>query len=269
MDDSRVLLAGSRLPAHEVERLLRAVTGASRTALLGGMAVGRDQKVRFRRLTVRRLAGEPLQYLEGTAAFGPIEVRVDPRVLIPRPETEQLWDLAMGMLPAGPCTVVDLGTGSGCLALAVKHRRPDVRVAAADISAAALEVACLNARRLGLEVDLCHGDGLAALDPALRGRVEMILTNPPYIAESEWEELPSEVRDHEPRSALVMGDGLDMYRRLAAEAAHWLSPDGVLAAEIGEAQGEAVISIFAKAGWESEISQDLSGRDRFLTARSG
>lgn len=268
MDDRRARTAGPGIPGHEAARLWQAATGVSRSAwTAGGVEPNRRQRELFGELCERRRAGEPLQYIEGTAAFGPIEVRVDPRVFIPRPETEQLWERAMGMLPARPCTVVDLGAGSGCLALAVKNGRPDIRVAAADISAGALEVARLNAARLGLEVEFCRGDRLAALDPALRGGVYMILTNPPYIAESDWEGLPSEVRDHEPKTALVMGDGLDMYRYLAAEAAPWLAPDGVLAAEIGEGQGREIERLFADAGWEAAVDRDLAGRDRFLTAR--
>ena len=263
---SRLLTVAPGIPGHEAERLLRAVTGLPRAAA-GRAELDQAQRELFSELCERRRAGAPLQYLEGTAAFGPIEVRVDPRVFIPRPETEQLWERAVGMLPARPCTVVDLGAGSGCLALAVKHERPDVRVVASDISAAALEVARANAARLGLEVEFRLGDGLAALDPALRGGVDMILTNPPYIAESEWAHLPPEVRDHEPKTALVMGDGLDMYRRLAAEAGPWLSPGGVLAAEIGESQGREAAALFTAAGWGAAVDRDLAGRDRFLTAR--
>lgn len=265
---TRELVSESGLAAHEAERLLRLVTGADRSAVVGGMPVDGAQVLRFRELIARRKAGEPLQYLEGTVQFGPIELEVDGRVLIPRPETEQLWDRAMSLLPGGACTVVDLGTGSGCLALAIKHQRQDVHVVATDISRKALDLARSNAGRLKLDVEFRHGDGLAALDPSMQGAVRVIVTNPPYVAEADWPDLPSDVRDHEPRSALVMGDGLDMYRRLASEAPSWLEATGVLLAEIGELQANEVTRLFGTNGWEARVEQDWAGRDRFLVARA-
>lgn len=264
---SRELVSESGLAAHEAERLLQLVTGADRSAVVGGIPVDDARLLRFRELVSRRRAGEPLQYLEGTVQFGPIELEVDGRVLIPRPETEQLWDRAMALLPGRACTVVDVGTGSGCLALAIKHRRQDIRVVATDISRDALELARSNARRLALDVEFRHGDGLAALDPSMQGAVRMIVTNPPYIAEADWPDLPSDVRDHEPRSALVMGDGLDMYRHLAEGASSWLQATGVLVTEIGEFQGSEVRRLFRSRGWEASVEQDWTGRDRFLVAR--
>ena len=231
------------------------------------MLIDRRSADEFQQLVGRRLAGEPLQYLEGTVQFGPVELEVDSRVLIPRPETEQLWERAVALLPRRPCTVVDIGTGSGCLALAVKHVRPDIHVVASDISLDALEVARSNARRLKLDVDFRHGDGLAALHPSIRGSVRLIVTNPPYVAEADWGDLPPDVRDHEPKVALVMGDGLDMYRRLVSEASPWLEAAGVLIAEIGESHGGEVTRLFRSNGWEAEGGARLDGRDRFLVAR--
>ena len=264
---SRELVSESGLAAHEVERLLQLVTGADRSAVVGGIPVDDAGLLRFRELVSRRRAGEPLQYLEGTVQFGPIELEVDGRVLIPRPETEQLWERAMALLPGRACTVVDVGTGSGCLALAIKHERRDVHVVASDVSSDALDLARNNARRLKLDVEFRHGDGLAALDPSMRGAVRVIVTNPPYVAEADWADLPSDVRDHEPRSALVMGDGLDMYRHLAAGASSWLEAAGVLVTEIGDLQGREVTRIFRSSGWEASVEQDWTGRDRFLVAR--
>lgn len=251
---------------HEAERLLRLVTGAPRSAVVGGMPVDKAGALRFGRLVARRKAGEPLQYLEGTVQFGPIELEVDRRVLIPRPETEQLWERVMALLPGQPCRVVDIGTGSGCLALAIKHERPDIHVVATDISSDALDLARSNAGRLTLEVDFRNGDGLAALDPSMRGSVSVIVTNPPYVAEADWPDLPTDVRDHEPRSALVMGDGLEMYRHLASGGFSWLTPTGVLVAEIGELQGRDVTRLFHGGGWEATVERDWTGRDRFLLA---
>ena len=267
MEVSRGLIRACGLPEHEAERLLCLVTGAGRSALVGGMRVDEGRALRFERLVARRKAGEPLQYLEGTVQFGPIELEVDSRVLIPRPETEQLWERALALLPRQPCTVVDVGTGSGCLALAVKHVRPDIHVIATDISSKALQLARANAERLTLHVDFCKGDGLAALGTSIRGSVTMILTNPPYVAEAEWPDLPTDVRDHEPKSALVMRDGLEMYRHLASEASGWLAPSGVLVAEIGELQGARVTRLFHANGWEATVERDWTGRDRFLVAK--
>ena len=264
---SRVLLARSGLVPHEAERLLGSVTGANRTAVIGGLEVDANQAVRFAKLVERRKAGEPLQYLEGSVQFGPVELQVDRRVLIPRPETEQLWERVMGLLPEHPCTVVDMGTGSGCLALAIKHERPDTNVVATDISPAALEVARKNSIRLGLEVDFREGDRLAALDKSIRGGVAMLVTNPPYVPERDWPGLPREVREYEPKIALAIGDGLDMYRYIAAEASAWLRPGGAVMAEIGECQGKEVARIFRGNGWEATIGRDWTGRDRFLAAR--
>ncbi len=269
MSDSLDMINRCGLVPHEADRLLRTVTRASRVELLGGLRVTECQATRFSRLVERRLAGEPLQYLEGSVPFGPIELEVDQRVFIPRPETEQLWERAMELLPAGRGTVVDLGTGSGCLALAIKYARPDMRVVATDISPLALAAARSNAARAGLEVEFREGDGLAALECSLIGAVAMIVTNPPYISEADWPGLPSEVRDHEPRTALVMGDGLAMYRHLASEGRRWLAPAGVLVAEIGETQGDRLSVLFGEQGWDSEVHRDWTGRDRFLVAYPG
>lgn len=266
---SRELLRRSQLPAHEAERLLGTVTGASRSDIVGGLAVDGRSAARFHLLARRRLEGEPLQYLEGTVQFGPIGLEIDGRVLIPRPETEQLWERAMNLLPAEAATVVDLGTGSGCLALAIKHERPDVMVVATDISAEALEVARRNAALLDLEVEFRHGDRLGALEPSLAGDIAMIVTNPPYVSEEEWAALPLDVRNHEPRVALAIGDGLEMYRYLAAEASDWLALGGVLVSEIGDRQGKPVKRLFDKHGWEARVSTDWTERDRFLIARMG
>lgn len=263
------LLRRSPIPVHETERLIRAVTGAARSEVAGGLRLDGESAATLEVLIRRRAAGEPLQYLEGTVQFGPIEISVDRRVLIPRPETEQLWDRAMRLLPGGPAVVVDIGTGSGCLALAIKHRRPEVTVVATDISSEALAMARQNAARLELEVEFRQGDGLAALDPSPAATVDMIVTNPPYISEDGWTTLPPEVRDHEPRVALVAGDGLDMYRGFAAEAAAWLTPRGMLVAEIGALQGMEITRLFKANGWEALIERDWTGRDRFLIARAG
>lgn len=263
---TRDLLIRSALPRHEAERLLGLVTGLTRPEVIAGITLNPEQHARFEALAARRLAGEPLQYLEGTAAFGPLEVVVDRRVLVPRPETEQLWERAMVLVePVEAPLVVDLGTGSGCLALATKHARPDARVIATDVASDAASLAAENARRLGLDIDVRVGNLFSALPADAEGAIDLLITNPPYVAESAWPALPVDVRNYEPRTALVAGDdGLDVIRVIAANAGGWLAPAGWLVLEIGEDQGAAVLGLFA--GWRARLEQDLAGRDRFLIA---
>ena len=264
---SKLLIGSCGLPTHEVVRLLAAITGRPRAELLSGMVVDRPTVNMFYRLMEQRSAGMPLQYLEGTVQFGLLELLVDHRVLIPRPETEQLWEKALELVPDGACTVVDMGTGSGCLAIGIAHRRPAARVIATDISSDALDLARLNAALLQVEAEFCLGDRLDALHPSLRGDVDLIVTNPPYVSDSEWLKLPLEVRDYEPRLALAAGDGLHIFRCLASEAPSWLAPDGVLVAEIGDRQGAKIRWAFRDPPWEASVLPDLTGRDRFLIAR--
>jgi release factor glutamine methyltransferase len=261
---------GRSLPPHEMERLAMTATGRSRAALLADPVTDGEERARLGALVERRLAGEPLQYLEGRIPFGPVELQVDRRALIPRPETEQLWELAVDLLGrAGPGTpLVDVGTGSGALALALKHAFPSAPVYGTDLSADALALARENAAANGLQVVFLQGDLLDPLPAALRGRVELIVSNPPYVPEAEWAALPGEIRLHEPREALVAGpEGTEVLSRLAAEAYWWLGVGGWLVCEIGETQGEAVLGLFG--AYEREVRPDLAGRPRFLVARKG
>ena len=265
---TRDLLAAAGLPRHESERLLQLVTGGRRVDVLDESGLVAPDRARFIALVERRAAGEPLQYLEGFAAFGPIEVAVDGRVLIPRPETEQLWERAIAALPDRPARVLDLCTGSGCLALAVKHARPEDDVVGTDASPEALDVAQSNAERLGLAVEFVEGDLFGALATRWSATFDLIISNPPYVSEREWESLPAEIRDHEPRAALLGGnDGLSFHRRIASGAPGWLAPGGALVLEIGDRQGPDVLEILRVAGWAAELDVDLAGRDRFVVAR--
>lgn len=239
--------AFSRLPPHEQRRL---------------RALGRPD---IESLAARRLAGEPLQYLEGTAAFADFDVVVDSRVLVPRPETEGLFELASRWV-RDPRVIVDLGTGSGVLAIALARRFPDAEVHATDLSAEALEVARSNADLLGVEIRFHLGDLFAAVPERLAGRVDLMVSNPPYVAESEWDFLPADVR-REPRSALVAGPlGTEVLGRIAAGSRAWLAAEGVLVCEIGEEQSAELIPIFAPLG-RVEIHPDLAGRARYLLVR--
>ncbi len=263
------MIGTDRLPAHELNRLTALVTGRPPPA--AGTTLDPDQQTRLDRLVARRLAGEPLQYLEGTAAFGPIELAVDRRALIPRPETELLFEQAVAALgEAGPGTViVDLCTGSGALALALKHRFPSARVYGTDLSASALELARENSARLGLEVTFLRGDLFEALPDELAERIDLLVANPPYVAAHEVADLPDDVRLHEPHQALVAGErGTEVLAGIAEEAPWWLAVGGWLFCEIGEKQGEVARRLFG-AWLDTDLRPDLTGRDRILVARKG
>lgn len=259
------------MPPHEAERLLAVATGRSRHELLVDGEVSSAEEERYRDLVEKRLAGVPLQHLEGMAQFGPIEIRSDNRALVPRPETERLWEEAVTALgEAGPGTViVDLCTGSGNLALALKHAFPSAQVYATDLSPDALALAAENATNLALEVTFLEGDLFDPLPKELYERVDLLVANPPYVAESEFERLPVDVRDHDPRQALVAGPvGDEVMARIAADAYWWMGTGGWLFCEIGETQSERALELFG-AYLDVEIRPDLAGRPRILVGRKG
>jgi release factor glutamine methyltransferase len=228
------------------------------------MSDGRD----VAELVRRRLAGEPLQYVLGTAAFRRLELRVGPGVFIPRPETELVAERAMTRLPQGG-TLVDLCTGSGAIALSVAHERPDTRVVASELSPAAARWATDNQRALGLRVDLYEGDLFEPLPSELRGAVGVVVSNPPYIDEGERSSLARDVVDHEPEVALFAPDaGTSVIEKIVAGAPDWLRPGGWLVLEIGETHGEAVRELLASGGFgDVSIVPDLAGRDRIAEGR--
>jgi release factor glutamine methyltransferase len=222
----------------------------------------------------RRQAGEPLQYVLGAWGFRGLDLYVDRRVLIPRPETEQVVEVALDLARdrPRPIVVADLGTGSGAIALALAAELPitGVEVWATDISAEALDVARANLAglgRRGANVRLAQGSWFEALPPELRGRLDLAATNPPYVAEGD--QLDSAVRDWEPLGALLAGpDGLDDLRAIVAAAPGWLAPGAALVAEIGATQRAAATELATRAGLVGvEVRQDLTGRDRILVAR--
>ena len=261
-----ILNAVDDLPRHEVERLLTKATGRSRTDLLLGVTLDGSGTAAFETLLARRRAGEPLQYLEEQIPFGPVGISVDPRVLIPRPETEQLFDLATHRISA-PMVIVDLCTGSGNLALALKHTFPAAVVYATDISADAAAVAEQNAREAGLDVTVLAGDLFDPVPEHLQGRVDLVVANPPYLAAHELADLPVEVRDHEPTVALVAGpNGDEVLAAIASEALRWLAPGGTIICEISEFHGEEMADLFS--AFDGEIHQDLAGKDRFIVGTS-
>lgn len=267
---------GVEAPRRQAEWLLAHVLGVPRLQLYLGFdrPLADADADRLRGLVVRRGRREPLQHLLGTAHFCGLELEVTPDVLIPRPETELLAERAWSALQAreaagGLPRALDLGTGSGCLALALTKHTARTEILALDVSPAALAVARRNAERLGLtaRVKFIESDGLAALPAG--AAFDLLVSNPPYIPAAEIAALEPEVRDHDPRLALDGGpDGLTWYRRLAVEAPAHLTATGELMAEFGDGQAPALGEIFRAAGWpEPEIVNDLTGRARFLVAR--
>jgi release factor glutamine methyltransferase len=224
----------------------------------------------IRAMVRRRGRREPLAYVLGTAAFGDLELHVDARVLVPRPETEQLAALVQDELEAPPRSILDLGTGSGALALALARMYPEARATGVDASEDALEVARANAERSGLggRVVLRRSDWYGALGP--RERFDLVVANPPYLTEEEWAAAPPEVRDFEPKAALVAGDGgcADLLAVIAGAPAR-LEPGGRLFLETGIAQHPRLLAACAAAGLAGARSEnDWAGRPRFVAARA-
>ncbi len=219
----------------------------------------------LRGLVKRRVAGEPLQYVTGEAEFCGLKLAVDRRVLIPRPETELLVEVVAARKPA---TVVDVGTGSGCIALALAQRLPAMEVTAVDVSPDALAVATANASRCDFKnfTRLLQSDLLSIFPDGFT--VDAIVSNPPYIASGELAQLPREVKDFEPAQALFAGvDGLEVIRRLVLEAKRFLSPNGFMALEIGAGQCAAVTKLFESAGYKvAQVEKDLQGHERVIVA---
>jgi release factor glutamine methyltransferase len=243
---------------------------------------------RLTALVARRAAGEPLQYVLGSWSFRGLDLMVDRRVLIPRPETEQVVEVALdeaqrrglrrvtrrpALVDDRPtANVADLGTGSGAIALALEAELPDVLVWATDVSADALDVARANiAGCAAARVRTSVGSWFDALPPELRGRFELIVSNPPYISEGEVVDLPEEVVAFEPRAALVSGaTGCEALEYLLDHGREWLVANGVLVCEIAPHQSDAMVEHARNVGYvDAFVQPDLAGRARVLVARAG
>lgn len=259
---------GLRTPRLDAEVLLAHVLGCDRVKLYThfDQPLKKEELGAYRELIKRRLGGEPVAYLVGRQEFWSLPFAVDPRVLIPRPETEGVVEAALELLAGRPSPkVADVGTGSGAIAVAIAHERPDARVVAIDRSPEALAVAKDNAANNGATVELLEGDLLAPLEG--RGPFDLIASNPPYIADRDFSSLPPEVRC-EPRLALTSGpEGLEAIRRLAAGAPPLLADGGALVLEIGAGQAEAVRALLGEHFSSVEVRRDLAGIGRVAIAR--
>jgi release factor glutamine methyltransferase len=263
-DSTAALAPSSGTPRLDAEVLLAHVLGVDRTRLVLDHRSQLDSEIQrhFDRLMGRRAAGEPVAYLIGRRPFRALELFVDRRVLIPRPETEGLVEAAVAELPLG-ASVLDVGTGSGAIALALATERPDLRVRGVDVSPDAVAVAQRNASNLNLDLSFTVADLLEGEDG-----VDAVIANLPYVEADAT--LPVDVAAFEPSLALYAGEqGLDLFRRLAAQLAAREWPSRVLL-EIGESQGAAVCALLHEAGFGAvEVRQDLSGRDRVVLGRRG
>ena len=219
-------------------------------------------------LAERRVSGEPLQYLTGIAGFRRLELSVGPGVFVPRPETEVIVEHIIHRLPQAG-TVVDLGTGSGAIALAVADERPDARVLATESSSDALAWAIRNKEKLGSSVEFLHGDLFDPLPESVRGSIDVVVSNPPYIADNERTALPTDVVDYEPHVALFSGvDGTTIIERIAPGATEWLARGGWLLIEISPHLQTVVPNLLRSHGFEEiTLHPDLAERPRVVEAR--
>ena len=262
-------------PKMDAKWILEEVTGAEGadfSAALDGLATQRGV-TKLDAMVARRVKGEPIQYVLGRWAFRTLDLMVDHRVLIPRPETEMVAGLALDELdrlrPSGGGTVVDLGTGSGAIGLSIAAERSVSRVLLTDQSADAVAVARANLSGLGLagrSVEIVEGSWFAAVPERFLGECDVIVTNPPYVATTE--ELPASVTDWEPSAALLSGtSGLDDLRHIVSNAAPWLRPQGALVMEMGQGQTSAVAEFAHEHGFSTTIHDDHAGIDRAVVAR--
>jgi release factor glutamine methyltransferase len=212
-----------------------------------------------------RATGKPLQHVTGDQQFLDLTFAVAPGVFVPRPETEVVTLAALEVLEgrANPI-VVDVGTGTGALAITIARRWPDATVIATDVSPDAVELARSNAERLAVDVDVRLGDLLDPVPAGVRGSVDLIVSNPPYVTESEYESLSRDVLA-DPRIALV--GGTELHARLVDVATEWLAPGGWLVVEIGATQGDEVRAMFERTLTDVEVLPDLAGRDRVVRGR--
>jgi release factor glutamine methyltransferase len=274
---ARLRAAGIDRERHSAGLLLRNVMGVDRTHLLtrSEQEVDDSHYRSYLALIERRAAGEPVQYLTGCQEFYGLEFTVTPDVLIPRPETEFLVERVITIIDESRLDsplIVDVGTGSGCVAVTLAFQLPRARLIATDASRAALNVALENAARHGVgdRIEFWEGDLLTPLDGrGFENAVDVLASNPPYVEEASRESLQREVRDWEPHEALFGGaDGLSFYRRLLADGWKYLRPGGHLVVEIGYGQLDSITESIAASSWKLvDVTRDLQDIPRTLTMR--
>jgi release factor glutamine methyltransferase len=286
--DAKARLGSATEARWLVEQALGGRTGVMAQARSGIQATP-EQVAAVAAMIERRLGGEPLQYVLGMWAFRTLELAVDPRVLIPRPETEVVVGHALDEIrraidespPTDRIVAVDLGTGSGAIALSIAVEAPEIvgdrelDLWATDLDVGSLELASHNAERVAenhegsARVNLVHGSWFEALPSELAGKITLVVANPPYVSESEWKDLDPSVRDHEPREALVAGPlGTEMIDKLLEEAPRWLAPGGALVLEIAPHQAEDAALRAIVSGFDAVVvRQDFAERSRALVAR--
>jgi release factor glutamine methyltransferase len=262
---------GSPSPRLDAELLLAHALDVTRVELYThhDRPLTEDELAAIRELIRRRARREPVAYITGSKGFRTIELQVDDRVLVPRPETELLVERSLALLQGvEEPRVLDVGTGSGAIALSVAAELPGARVTAVDVSPGALSVARANAERLGLEVEFVEGD---LLDGVAGRTFDAVLSNPPYIAEPHLGLSDPEVREFEPRLATVSGpDGFEIYRRLLAPARDLLEPRGVVVVECGDGQAPWIASELEGLGYRDvAVHRDLAEIERVVEGRLG
>jgi len=260
---------GVESPRETAEVLLQRVLETDRAGLYSrSEGLSSAEAKSFGRALCRRCTGEPVQHVTGRQQFRRLELEVRPGVFVPRPETETLAEIGLTAVDdVRDPVVVDVGTGTGAVALSIKDERSGASVWAIDISPLARDLARRNADRLGLDVTVVQGDLLGPLPGDLVGTVDLIVSNPPYVAPDVYDSLPVEVRA-DPELALL--GGTDVHRRLVEDSPRWLRPGGALVVEIGDDQGEEVTAMFVGGGFqEVRVLPDLAGRDRVVTGRRG
>jgi release factor glutamine methyltransferase len=265
---AKALASVSDSPLLDAELLLAHALGESRAALLAARSQPCDESP-FDELLQRRLNHEPVAYILGEWEFFGQPLKIRAPMLVPRPETEHLVEVALDHLKGreeAAVRVLDLCTGSGCVALALASQLPQAEITAVDILPAAVALAAENLARHGMRVQVLQGDLFAAL-PEGEASFDIIVSNPPYVPAGEWDSLARDIRDYEAPNALLSGaDGLDCIRRIVAEAPRWLTPGGLLALEMAEHHGEALRDVLQSRGYSKvTITKDLAGHDRIAS----
>lgn len=269
-DATQLLASVTETPRLDAEILLAHALGISRARLLARLQ-GPCNAPGFDAMLERRLAYEPIAYILGEWEFFSLSFRVTPPLLVPRPETEHLVEIVLEWIESGPATILDVGTGTGCVAVAIAATAPKARLVATDISPDALGLALANAERWGVadRIEFRAGDLFEAL-PAPSPAFDVICSNPPYVEESAWAGLPPVIRLYEDPHALLAGpDGLAVIRRLVGHARRYLRPGGLLAFEIGMGQDRAVREMLSSNGYEHVgFRRDLACIERIAFAHA-